>query len=775
MKQKLTLLLIAIMVAGVTGGWAQSLPSVSGSLLLHLDATEITGLDDGDKVPTWEDLSSPAYDVTQTDVNNQPIYIENGLKGKPVVRFDGSSDLLTNATIDLTTGTTVFIVARAASLSQPNNSGIFATALSQPEQSWQIALNANNTYSFRYTNDSDVTGNNVNFGTVTTDPTLFTVVIGTPDGAFCYLNGSQQFNATDITQSAYSQFRVGANRAAQRFHGDVAEILVYESVLIQSDIELIEEYLREKWFAVMVYDSANNFKTGHNTIQAAIDATSTVDGDIVEVSAGTYTETVTIDKKLTVTGDTDNPKDVTIDGDGTGTVVTITASDVTFEGFTVQNSGAGNVAGLALVSVEDCLIQNNIVKDNAVGIAVLEDSQNNKIQENVVEDNSFYGVYVNYSTSNTSETINNEVLENVISGSQRGIYLGETAAYTLVKGNEIFQNERGVLLFASDNNTFEDNVVYENTERGFDIVGSQDNEFTGNDVTGGTSQEDGFVLSTGVGGAANGRHSSGNVLSGNRIADHPGLNLHSTGALNGALALCNYWGTENVSNISNLITGPVMWAPYLIQDASGDQYPWDDTDNYICSSTRPYIVESGVAYATIQEAVNAADEDETVVIPSGWYGNDALDTSSAEDGLGFKFGASPGCVGIGEAMPGIVFGPTNKIYIDIEGKTHCYDDEPNAEYDQVFVNFGLINLGGAELIVNLDSDFTPEPGDQFHIFINNDSQIIGEFSNPPLIKVNGSYFVIQYNVELPGNQFAVTLTTVVPTFKLQIGTQQVPD
>lgn len=751
---------------------AQTPPNVTlGDPILHLDATTLS-LTDGVGVQTWTATVGP-HAIQATEAN-QPKFVANALNGKPGVEFDRTaSNFLFTGNFNFTYPSqpnTIFLVKQVSSLAgvlQPILSGV-------TNNRNNVEIGDGNSYQL-------FAGTNVSVdGAATDDPVVLTSLFNGGSSALWVNSSLRTLTPVNPGTEALGGVRLGTNVSLSGYYGGfIFEVLVYDGELTEQERKAVEGYLMLKWFpddlTVFVRDgSTNDLKSGHTTIQDGVDAAAA--GDIVEVSAGTYTETVTIDKELTVTGDTDNPENVIIDGNGTGTVVTITAGDVTFEGFTVQNSGGGNVAGIALVSVEDCLIQNNIVKENAVGIAVLENSQNNKIQENVVEDNSQYGVYVNYSASNTSETIKNELLENVISGSERGIYLGETAANTLVKGNEIYENTRGVLLFASDNNTFVDNVLYENAQRAFDIVGSQNNEFTGNDVIGSNDQSDGFVLSTGVGGAADGRHSSGNVLSGNQIANHPNLNVHSTGdPLNGAIATCNYWGTENITNIAAAITGPVMWAPYLIQDADGDDYPWDAINKYVCSSTAPYVVESGVAYPTIQAAVDAAEEDETVVIPSGWYGNDAINTLLAEDGLGFKFGASPGCVGIGESMLGVIFSPTNKIYIDIEGNTHCYDDDVNPGYDQVFVNFGMIDLGGAELIVNLDPDFTPQPGDQFHIFISNSAPILGVFSNPLLIKANNSYFVIQYNVELPDGGYAVTLTTVAPTFKLQINTQQVPN
>ncbi|MBU4032887.1 MAG: hypothetical protein KKD98_08855, partial [Candidatus Thermoplasmatota archaeon] len=69
-----------------------------------------------------------------------------------------------------------------------------------------------------------------------------------------------------------------------------------------------------------------NIDTGEdfNTIQEAINAVNTTDGHTITVDAGTYNENVIVNKKLSIEGagmDT-----TTINGGGSGSVVTITAN-----------------------------------------------------------------------------------------------------------------------------------------------------------------------------------------------------------------------------------------------------------------------------------------------------------------------------------------------------------------------------------------------------------------------------------------------------------------
>lgn len=73
------------------------------------------------------------------------------------------------------------------------------------------------------------------------------------------------------------------------------------------------------------------------TIQQAINHAN--DGDTIFVKNGTYFEHVVVNKTVSITGQ--NRNSTIIDGNYTGTVVTVMADNVGFSGFTVQNGEAG--------------------------------------------------------------------------------------------------------------------------------------------------------------------------------------------------------------------------------------------------------------------------------------------------------------------------------------------------------------------------------------------------------------------------------------------------
>ena len=99
------------------------------------------------------------------------------------------------------------------------------------------------------------------------------------------------------------------------------------------------------------------------TIQDGIDAA--LDGDIVEVAAGTYFETLVIfDKTITLRSE-DGASATIIDGSDSGTVVLVlNAPDTVIEGFSIVDGEQLSGAGVWIESsdgtlVDDCVINGN--------------------------------------------------------------------------------------------------------------------------------------------------------------------------------------------------------------------------------------------------------------------------------------------------------------------------------------------------------------------------------------------------------------------------------
>ena len=108
------------------------------------------------------------------------------------------------------------------------------------------------------------------------------------------------------------------------------------------------------------------------------------DGDVVELAAGEYKEAIRIERRLVLAG---RPGAV-LDGGGAGSVVRVTASDVTIRGITIRGSGRDLQtmdSGVFLEkTAERALVENNRFEGNLFGIYV-HGAAGSRVLRNVIE------------------------------------------------------------------------------------------------------------------------------------------------------------------------------------------------------------------------------------------------------------------------------------------------------------------------------------------------------------------------------------------------------
>jgi parallel beta-helix repeat protein len=233
---------------------------------------------------------------------------------------------------------------------------------------------------------------------------------------------------------------------------------------------------------VFVDDDYNNSTPGwgynhFNTIQDGINAVQT--NGTVQVSNGTYSENILINKSLSLLGQ--NKNTTRIHGTGNGTGINITANNVTINGFTIRNYTTGY--GIIIASRMN-RITNNIISDTIGGIVIYwnpfaptyPNNGYNIITENMLIDNEGVGIIVSGK--------NNTIRNNCISQSEYGIMV-DLAASNNISRNNISDNDNGIFILGSYSTMIYQNTISKNKEIGvFDFCTSSTiirrNNFIGN-------------------------------------------------------------------------------------------------------------------------------------------------------------------------------------------------------------------------------------------------------------------------------------------------------
>ncbi|MCK5603270.1 right-handed parallel beta-helix repeat-containing protein, partial [Candidatus Pacearchaeota archaeon] len=391
-----------------------------------------------------------------------------------------------------------------------------------------------------------------------------------------------------------------------------------------------------------------------NSIQDLIDAASP--GATVYVPADHYWERIIIDKPLTLIGADKNT--TIIDGMGLygdeGPTVTIKASNINLQGFTIINGSRGVYApecypsGYNHLTITDNIIEsnkdhgihlrtssNNVISNNIIrlnmrytwsgrGITIESDygliSRDNTITNNIIESNGRHGIYIysiaiDHYASPTYNTISGNTIMN---HTYYEIYIYR-ASYNLVENNNISGRNSNAIFFQGSNNTINYNNIWDS---GYGIrMGDSGSHSNDNLICNNTFTNNSHALII----YDDGRLEIDNIIRFNTFAyNYYGVTIDYPVERCGDLAsrnkiylnnfidntmqgydggYDNRWDTGNIGN---------YWSDYLGIDCGGMTYPWDISGKHL-------IAGDGIGDTLCPHPVDEDDGDYYPIIRlSGW-------------------------------------------------------------------------------------------------------------------------------------------------------------
>jgi hypothetical protein len=230
-------------------------PTIGLSAWFRSDAGTVL---DAGKVAQWQDQSGHARHASQPAPVNRPQLIPNALGGKPVLRFDGATNLLQfECPVNGQCGMTIFLVSSASKNQAGNDLGNYA-ALQWPEWGGWGAV-------FISPQQGRIA---VRYGTAQWGNLVFwdrqggasgapSVVSWRKDGPKedLFVQGSLVASPKDKTYPiahTLDTATIGAGNESRvpplkYFAGDIAEILIFTRAISETERDAIERYLRGKY------------------------------------------------------------------------------------------------------------------------------------------------------------------------------------------------------------------------------------------------------------------------------------------------------------------------------------------------------------------------------------------------------------------------------------------------------------------------------------------------------------------------------------------------
>lgn len=225
------------------GGEPPPTPLLISNCVCWLRADGIVGLADTDPVSTWSDESVEGRDATAAGTL-RPLYrtgIQNGL---PVVRFDGSNDVMDILGLGSEFGGsagTFFVVYGINNGDTAYSVVELSSAASGDAIGWWRYTDTNRYANFFRSNRLGALA-----GQATTGFHYVTIRSGATNGYDWRLDGVLDIDTT-TSWGVGTDARIGYDDDISYLNGDVCEIIFYDRELTDAEVTTIEGYLTAKW------------------------------------------------------------------------------------------------------------------------------------------------------------------------------------------------------------------------------------------------------------------------------------------------------------------------------------------------------------------------------------------------------------------------------------------------------------------------------------------------------------------------------------------------
>jgi len=194
----------------------------------------------GDSVSEWDDMSGNGNNATQSNSAYQPLYVAGMMNNMPAIRFNG-----TNSYLSLPTSTALGI--------QNHDYEMFIVARSS-SSNIQLLLSGNTIEQFEYHLNGvgarfiPITATYLDEGTSGTytdgKPHVFEAHASSTGGGMSVDGVNGGTTTANILSSDGGILRIGEQSdGTLHFNGDIAEVLVYDTVLTSAQRDSVEQYL----------------------------------------------------------------------------------------------------------------------------------------------------------------------------------------------------------------------------------------------------------------------------------------------------------------------------------------------------------------------------------------------------------------------------------------------------------------------------------------------------------------------------------------------------